>query len=131
MTMRKFILGYYAVLFIIFGAFGLVAPLMVSSLIHYDISAPGAAMEFMATYGGSFLGVGGFMLYCVKSNVQIGLVCVLLTMGAMLIARVVGFGLHGGADYIQYIYLAGELFTVVLVGFLLMKPQEVDVVVAT
>lgn len=122
MKVRKLILGYYAVLFIAFGILGLVMPSMVSTLIHYDISSPGATMEFMATYGGLFLGVGGFMCYCIKSNTQMGLVCVLLTMGAMLISRIIGLELHSGADYIQYIYLAGELFTVVLVGFMLAKP---------
>ena len=124
MKIRKLILGYYAVLFIAFGVLGLVMPSMVSTLIHYDIGSPGATMEFMATYGSLFLGVGGFMFYCIKSNIQAGLVCVLLTMGAMLISRVVGFGLHGGADYIQYIYLAGELFTVVLVAFMLVQPTN-------
>ena len=124
MNIRKLILGYYAVLFIAFGILGLAMPLMVSTLIHYDIRSPGATMEFMATYGGLFLGIGGFMFYCIKSNTQIGLVCVLLTMGAMLISRILGFGLHGGADYIQYIYLAGEFFTVVLVGFMLVKPSN-------
>lgn len=64
------------------------------------------------------------MLYCTKSNIQTGLVCVLLTTGAMLISRVIGFGLQGGADYIQYIYLAGELFTVILVGFMLAQPMN-------
>jgi len=109
MKIRKLILGYYAVLFVAFGILGLVMPSMVSTLIHYDISSPGATMEFMATYGGLFLGVGGFMFYCIKSNTQTGLVCVLLTMGAMLVSRIIGLGLHSGADYIQYIYLAGEL----------------------
>ena len=122
MKIRKLILGYYAVLFIAFDILGLAMPSMVSTFIHYDISSPGATMEFMATYGGLFLGIGGFMFYCIKSNLQTGLVCVLLTMGAMLISRIIGMGLHGGADYIQYIYLAGELFTVVLVGFMLVKP---------
>ena len=122
MKIRKLILGYYAVLFVAFGILGLVMPSMVSTLIHYDISSPGATMEFMATYGGLFLGVGGFMFYCIKSNTQTGLVCVLLTMGAMLISRIIGLGLHSGADYIQYIYLAGELFTILLVGFMLAKP---------
>ncbi len=124
MKIRKLILGYYAVLFVAFGILGIVMPSMISTLIHYDISSSGATMEFMATYGGLFLGVGGFMFYCIKSNIQTGLVCVLLTMGAMLISRVIGLGLHGGADYIQYIYLAGELFTVVLVGFTLAKPMN-------
>jgi len=128
MKIRKLILGYYAVLFVAFGILGLVMPSMVSTLIHYDISSPGATMEFMATYGGLFLGVGGFMFYCIKSNTQTGLVCVLLTMGAMLVSRIIGLGLHSGADYIQYIYLAGELFTVVLVGFMLVKPIRTETV---
>ena len=128
MKIRKLILGYYAVLFVAFGVLGLVMPSMVSTLIHYDISSPGATMEFMATYGGTFLGLGGFMFYCIKSNTQTGLVCVLLTMGAMLISRIIGLGLHSGADYIQYIYLAGELFTVVLVGFMLAKPISTSTV---
>lgn len=122
MMLRKVILGYYAILFLVFGVLGLVMPAMVSGLIHYDIQAPGATMEFMATYGGLFLGVGLFMCYCIKSNLQAGLVSVLLTMGAMLLGRLVGLGLHGGADMIQYIYLGGELFTVILVGFLLANP---------
>ncbi len=124
MKIRKLILAYYAVLFVAFGVLGLVVPSIVSTLIHYDINSPGATMEFMATYGGLFLGVGGFMFYCIKSNTQTGLVCVLLTMGSMLISRVIGFASHGGADYIQYIYLAGELFTVVLVGFMLVQPTS-------
>ena len=124
MKIRKLILGYYAVLFVAFGILGLVMPSMVSTLIHYDINSPGATMEFMATYGGLFLGVGGFMFYCIKSNTQTGLVCVLLTMGSMLISRVIGFASYGGADYIQYIYLSGELFTVVLVGFMLVQPTS-------
>ena len=121
MNIRKLILGYYAILFIAFGIMGLAMPSIVSSLIHYDISSPGATMEFMATYGGLFLGLGVFMFYCIKSNTETGLVCVLLTMGAMLISRMIGLGLHNGADYIQNIYLAGELFTVILVGFILVK----------
>lgn len=124
MNIRKLILGYYAILFIAFGIFGVVMPVVVSSLIHYDIQAPGATMEFMATYGGLFFGAGVFMFYCIKANVDIGLVCVLLTMGAMLVSRLIGFGMHGGADYIQYIYLAGETFTVLLVGFMLAKSSK-------
>ncbi len=121
MIMQKFVLGYYAVLFTVFG---MLMPSVVSNLIHYDISLPGATMEFMATYGGLFLGLGGFLFYCLKSNIQTGMFCVLLTMGAMFVSRIVGLGLYGGADYIQYIYLGGELFTVILTGLILIKPLD-------
>lgn len=126
MKVRKFVLGCYAVLFIVYGILGVAIPSTVAALTHYDISSPVVTMEFMATYGGAFLGLGCFMLYCVKSNTQTGLVCVFLTMGAMLIARTVGFSLYGGADLIQHIYLAGELLTAVLVGFMLMKPISTE-----
>jgi hypothetical protein len=121
---RIYILGYYAVLFLIFGVAGLIAPETIASLVHYDFQSSIAQMEFMATYGGLFIGLGAFMFYCIKSNVQLGLVCVLLTMGAMLLARTVGFFSFGQANTIQYIYLAGELFTVLLVGFILLKTNS-------
>ncbi len=124
MKIRKFVLGYYAILFLFFGIAGLVLPDLVTNLIHYNVQSPGAKMEFMATYGGLFIGFGVFMFYCLKSNIEIGLVSVLLTMGAMLLARLVGYFSFGGADVIQYVYLAGELFTVLLVAFLLIKPNS-------
>jgi len=78
-------------------------------------------MEFMATYGGLFIGLGVFMFYCIKSNVQLGFVCVLLTMGSMLLARTFGLFSFDQGNTIQYVYLAGELFTVFLIGFILLK----------
>jgi len=119
MKAQKFILGYYGMLFLGFGLAGLTQAEALSHLVHFNIDAPGARMEFISTYGGLFLGFGGFLLYCLKDNIHIGLLSVLFTMGAMLIARVIGFMLYGGADMLQYIYLAGEAFTLVLLGFLL------------
>lgn len=125
MKVRIYILGYYAVLFLIFGVAGLIAPETIAGLVHYDLQSSIAQMEFMATYGGLFIGLGTFMFYCIKSNVQLGFVCVLLTMGSMLLARTVGLFSFGQGNTIQYIYLAGELFTVLLVGFILFKTNKV------
>jgi len=109
------------VLFLIFGVAGLIAPETIASLVHYDLQSSIAQMEFMATYGGLFIGLGVFMFYCIKSNVQLGFVCVLLTMGSMLLARTFGLFSFGQGNTIQYVYLAGELFTVFLIGFILLK----------
>ena len=121
MKIGKLVLGYYAILFIAFGIAGLMMPEQVTSLIKYGVNSPVAKMEFMATYGGLFIGLGAFMFYCVKQNVQIGLVSVIFTMCAMLLTRLLGYFSFGEANLIQYIYLAGELFTVFLVGFILAR----------
>ena len=121
MKIGKLVLGYYAILFIAFGVAGLMIPDQVTSLIQYGLNGPVAQMEFMATYGGLFIGLGAFMFYCIKQNVQLGLVSVILTMGAMLITRLIGYFSFGEANLVQYIYLAGELFTVLLVGFILAR----------
>lgn len=121
MKIRKFILGYYAVLFLAFGVAGLFLPEKITDLIGYEILSSSAKIEFMATYGGLFLGLGAFMLFCTRNNITIGLISVLFTMGAMLLTRLAGYSFIGGADTIQSIYLAGETFTVVLVAFLLIN----------
>ena len=121
MKIGKLVLGYYAFLFIAFGIAGLMITDQVTSLIQYGLNSPVAKMEFMATYGGLFIGLGAFMFYCIKHNVQVGLVSVIFTMGAMLLTRIFGYFSFGEANLVQYIYLAGELFTVLLVGFILVK----------
>jgi len=112
---------YYAALFAAFGIAGLVAPGTVTALIDYSLDGPVAQMEFMATYGGLFLGLGVFMFYCSSRNIRTGLVCVLITMGAMFITRSVGYVSFGSGNTVQHIYLAGELFTVILVAVILRK----------
>jgi len=121
MKVKQVVVSTYAALFIFFGIAALVSPILISNVINFDLQTPAAKMEFMATYGGLFLGIGFFMLHCVKSNTHLGLVCVLLTMGAMLLSRVLGAFYFGGVDIIQTIYIGGELFTTLLITFLLYK----------
>ena len=119
MKFEKIVLGYYGALFIVFGLAGLAVPDVVAGLVHLNFKSNIGYMDFVAMYGGLFIGVGGFMLYCLKHSAQLGLVCVLFTMGFMLVARGCQYLNFGAADLVQYIYLGGELFTVVLVGCLL------------
>jgi len=121
MRIGKFILGCYGLLFVVFGLVGFLLPDQVTPLIEYGLNSSVAKMEFMATYGGLFIGLGVFMFYCIKQNVQIGLVSVIFTMGAMLLARLIGYFSFGGGNAVQYIYLAGELITVILVGYILFR----------
>lgn len=126
MNIGKLVLGYYSSLFMAFGIAGLVAPNLVTDLISYSLNGPVAQTEFMATYGGLFIGLGAYMLYCTGNNVHTGLVCVLITMGTMLITRSIGYVSFGGSDLVQHIYLAGELFTVLLVTAILRKSTYVQ-----
>ena len=123
MKLRQFILAYYAVLFILFGLAGLLFPEEMAHLLHIGLTKPLAKMEYIATYGGLFTGLALFMFYCLHSNVITGLVCVLLTMGGMFVSRMIGYFLYGDIDIVQIIYLAGELFTIVLISVLLLKDR--------
>ena len=119
MKFEKIVLGYYGFLFSVFGLVGLFAPDTIAKLVHLNFVSNIGYLDFVAMYCGLFLGIGGFMLYCLKDNIKAGLVCVLFTMGAMLLARTYKYISVGEGDVVQYIYLGGELFTVVLVGWLL------------
>ena len=119
MKFEKIILGYYGVLFLAFGLLGLLKPDMIANLVHLSFVSNIGYLDFVAMYGGLFMGIGGFLMYCLKENIRIGLVCVLFTMGFMLIARTYQLASVGAGDLVQYIYLGGELFTVVLVAGLL------------
>ena len=119
MKICKYVLAYYGLLFIAFGIAAATVPDIVTGAIHYSLTSPVAQTEFLATYGGLFIGLGAFLLYCCNGRIRIGLVCVLCTMGPMLFARAAGYAVHGSANLVQHIYLGGELFTVVLVLVLL------------
>ena len=75
----------------------------------------------MATYGGFFLGIGAFMLYCLKDNVELGLISVVFTMGAIFSTRMIGYAVYGGADDLQITYAVAELFSVVVALIVLLK----------
>lgn len=124
MKFEKIILGYYSILFMVFGLVGFSQPNLIADLVHLSFKSDMGYLDFVAMNGGLFLGVGVFMLYCVKENIKTGLVCVLCTMGFMLVARVYKYTVVGEADLIQYIYLGGELFSVVLMGALLYFGKE-------
>ena len=124
MKLRRYILAYYAVLFFFFGLAGLLFPEVMARLLHIGLSNPLAQMEYIATYGGLFIGLALFMFYCLYSNVMQGLICVLLTMGSMFFSRMMGYFLYGDIDVVQIVYIAGELFTIVLISFFLLKGRN-------
>lgn len=125
MTAKKNVLSFYIILFLIFGLIALVMPALITHEIGYKLQTAAAEIEFRATYGGLFISLGLYMLYCLYKHLNAGLVCVLFTMGGMLAVRLVTAFTLGGVDLIQAIYISGELFTVLLVSFILYKSRRV------
>ena len=123
--LEQFILVYYSLLFLGFGIAAMILPDTMSGLVHFGLTNAVANIEYMATYGGLFIGLAFYMLYCVTGNAVSGLVCVLLTMGGMFIARITGYLLYKDLDTLQGIYLAGELFTMVLIALVLCKGKKI------
>lgn len=122
MKLQKQVLSFYTVVFMVFAAPALAAPEWFAHLLKYDISQAGATMEFIAAYGGLLLGIGLFLIYCLKNDVRLGLIAVMLTVGGLFAARVFGIFFDEGINTIQSTFLVLETLTLMLVGVLL-KPE--------
>ena len=121
MKLRTIVLGFYAVVFLIFGVAGIFWAEGLANMNHIEVQLPSAKMEFSTTFGGLYLGVAAFWFYCMRRHVFIGLVSVLSAMGGLAFARIVGAFSFGGADAFQYLNIATEVSSFLFVGFLLIK----------
>ncbi len=123
MNVEKVVLAFYTLCFVAFGVPGLLFPDMFSALLHYEFITPVGKMEFVAAYGGLIIGIGLYLLYCLKTNVRAGLVAVLTIVGSLFIGRVIGYQMGGEIDDLQSLFLAIESATVVIVGLVLVKGE--------
>lgn len=121
MNIQRFVLGCFGIVFLGFGLAGVFTPEDIARQINFVVEVPAAKMEFMATYGGFFLGIGAFMLYCLKDNIELGLISVMFTMGAIFITRMIGYAVYGSADELQITYAVAELFSVIVALAVLKK----------
>lgn len=121
MKIKRIVLGCFGIVFLGFGLAGVFTPEDIAKQINFVVELPAAKMEFMATYGGFFLGIGAFMLYCLKGNVELGLISVVFTMGAIFSTRMIGYAVYGGADELQITYAVAELFSVIVALAVLWK----------
>ncbi|MBV1920568.1 MAG: hypothetical protein KUG73_07780 [Pseudomonadales bacterium] len=76
-------------------------------------------MEFIAAYGGLIIGVGIYLLYCLKTNVISGLVAVFFVMGSLFTGRIIGYCVEGEINDIQLVFLVIEFITIALLSSLL------------
>jgi hypothetical protein len=123
MKIEKSVLTFYIFCFFLFGFPGLIYPEKFSALLQYQFTNPIAKTEFMAAYGGLILGIGTYLLYCLKTHVRSGLVCVFIVVASLLLGRVTGYMTGGGLDQIQGMFMTIEVVSVLIVGTILLKKR--------
>ena len=83
------------------------------------VATPSGLTEIRAFYGGLQIGVGLFLLWCLRqqSMIPAGLLLVGLAVGGAGIARVLGMTIDGEPTRFHLVNLAVEIGTVSLVAF--------------
>lgn len=119
MNVQKTTLSFYVACFFMFGIPALVLPEWFSEVLGYKLTLKGALMEFIAAYGGLILGIGIYLLYCLKTNIKSGLVAVLIIMGSLFLGRIIGYGIEREINNIQWVFLVIELITIALLSSIL------------
>jgi len=110
--MSKLLVYATAVFFMVYGGLFLLLPTgMVYWITGADLNTASAVIDLRATYGGAQLSIGLMMLLVVKlkDDVELGLIFVAVVLLAMAFGRLVGLWNDGEANFVMYLYLAGEL----------------------
>lgn len=126
MKIEKTILVLYILCFFGFGLPGVLFPQQFSAILQYQFTSPAGKTEFVAAYGGLILGIGAYLIYCLKTNIQAGLVCIAIIIGFLFLGRITGYMTGGEIDNTQIIFLALESFTLLVIGYVLIKGQPFE-----
>lgn len=98
------------ILFISFGLGFMLAPVFFSSLFTgAQLSTSSAIIDVRATYGGLSLGLGIWLIICAKQHIRLGLVGSFTVLASLIIGRITGIVLDGGANMFMYLFLAAEV----------------------
>jgi hypothetical protein len=112
---------------LIIAGFGyLLFPHAAVGLTGIELPAAAAAVDARATYGGTQIGIGLFLLWC-RANAtaeRAGLVLVLLFGACLVLARVFGFAIEGEFDWFNAAGAAAELVLTALAGILLQRDRS-------
>lgn len=124
MNSQTILIAINAFIFFLLGLVALVSPTSIMNMAGMVQHTDTSQMEFMANFGGIFFGLGVFLFYCLKHNLKLGLLCLLIVMGGKVVARVIGFATYEDSSEVLYAYFFAELLTLVLAGLLLLKPEN-------
>lgn len=108
------------ILFIGFGLGFILAPVLFTNLFtggHF--TTPSAIIDVRATYGGLALGLGIWLVICANQNVRLGLVGSFAILASLILGRVTGIALDGGANIFMHIFLAAEVLFLLATWFAL------------
>jgi hypothetical protein len=119
MKIQQNILKFYVACFFVFSAPAFFLPAWFAAQLGYEFEHQGALMEFIAAYGGLIMGIGIYLIYCLKNQIQAGLVCILTVISSLFIGRVIGYAIEQEMNNIQATFLIIELITILLISGLL------------
>lgn len=99
-----------------FGGILVMSPLAVSEALGRPHSTSSQMINLRASWGGTVLGLAGFVVWLPAMRPWLRSVVGLITwvMAGVGLARAVGFALDGSPDARQYVWLLGEIAITVL-----------------
>lgn len=98
------------ILFIGFGLGFILAPVFFFALFTGgEFTTSSAIIDARATYGGLALGLGIWLVICSKQDVRLGLLGSFVVLAAVIVGRITGVALDGGANLFMYLFLAAEV----------------------
>jgi len=116
MIFARLILVLTSLMHLGFGAAYLARPVAMGKLTHFGLSAPVAATEIRAFYGGLEIGLAAFLAVCaVKSGwAPAGLAAIVLIYAGLVLGRTIGLIVDQSASRLMFTVIAVEILTGVL-----------------
>lgn len=109
----KFAKGFLlinSVLFVFFGLSFIFAPSYFTHLFTGGaFTTSSAAIDVRATYGGLGVGLGVWLLLCVKEHIRLGILGCIVVLASIVLGRVVGLVLDESPNRIMYFFLVTEI----------------------
>lgn len=106
------------ILFIGFGLGFMIAPACFSALFTgAQLTTASAIIDVRATYGGMALGLGIWLVVCARQDIRLGLIGAFAVLTSIVLTRLVGIVLDGGANGFMYAFLAAEVLFLLATGY--------------
>lgn len=124
MTLSQWIIRLNGIFFIAYGlAFLFIPETMMYWVTGASLNTASSIMDTRATYGGMSLAIGLLLQYFSTKAVyeKLGLIFVILIMGNMALGRSLGMLSDGEANPVMWLFLGGELITLLISLYLLRK----------
>jgi Domain of unknown function (DUF4345) len=124
--MTRIFLWATALVFILFGLWGLLNPAEMVAKFSITLGGPDGVTMIRASYGGFLIGEGALFAWCALSpeRHRFGLIAVVLLTLPILLSRLLGMALDGASSPYHKAYLGIELIGVCAALFLLRRGKQ-------